>query len=908
MRSGHRLLAVATLATVSTTWLGCGGAGGDITAPPIGTLEITTTTSGPEPDPDGYLVSLDGAEPIVIGPNAALSLTDLSAGPHAVELSGLAGNCTVSGGTRIDVSVTVDQIAAASYAVTCAPTTGTIQVTTTSSGDPADGNGYRLLLDSVDIQPIGGQATVALASVTPGGHAVGLGDLAENCAVTSDNPRTVTVVAGETAAVAFEVVCQPASPTSGVLELTTSTSGPSPDPDGYRFKIDNRTAQTIGVSSTVTVSDLTQGGHTVELTDVASNCSVGGQNPRGFNVTAGGSVQVAFAVTCGATTGGLTVTIAGLPNGTNAAVTVTGPSGFSAQLTATQTLTGLAPGTYTVAASEVSSGNTRYPPSPANQSVSVAGGVTATATVTYGPAAAPTLNLRIDSWQLTQSVQTAGNDIPMVANRDGYLRVFVVSNQTNSAAPSVRVRLFRNGSLTSTLIIPAPSSATPTDKNEGRLTSSWNVKIPPSAFGPGFSMLAEVDPGNTIPEADESDNAFPVSGVPQAFQVQTLPALAVRFVPVKQAANGLQGDVSAANKSRFLELIRRMYPVATADGDVHAVYTTTTTNPLQPTDGNGAWVTILGEVEALRVVEGTNRNYYGVVRRGYSSGIAGLGYIGLPSAIGYDDEFDRSRVMTHEIGHNFGRLHTPCGTPPGVDPDYPYPAGNIGVFGIDMQHEELKDPVSPDIMGYCADPWVSDYTYRAVLAFRSGAAPALALSSGLVQRCLLVWGRIVNGIPVLEPAFEVVTRPSLPKARGQYSVEGRSADGAPLFSLSFDAALVADDPRGTRQFAFAVPLGNSPALGGLRFATPGGVVEAAPGARAAATVPADFVARRVAGGVALRWDAAAHPMVMVRDPQTGEVLSFARGGAVEISTSRSELEVVASNGVGSTNWRVGVGR
>jgi hypothetical protein len=49
-------------------------------------------------------------------------------------------------------------------------------------------------------------------------------------------------------------------------------------------------------------------------------------------------------------------------------------------------------------------------------------------------------------------------------------------------------------------------------------------------------------------------------------------------------------------------------------------------------------------------------------------------------------------------------------------------------------------------------------------------------------------------------------------------------------------------------------------------------------------------------------------MVMVRDPETGEVLSFARGGQVEIATPRSAVEVIASDGVGSTSWGVVVGR
>jgi hypothetical protein len=69
-------------------------------------------------------------------------------------------------------------------------------------------------------------------------------------------------------------------------------------------------------------------------------------------------------------------------------------------------------------------------------------------------------------------------------------------------------------------------------------------------------------------------------------------------------------------------------------------------------------------------------------------------------------------------------------------------------------------------------------------------------------------------------------------------------------------------------------------------------------AEAAPATPA-VQARRVAGSVALHWDAAAHPMVMVRDPETGEVLSFARGGQAEIATPRTELEVTQSDGVSS---------
>jgi hypothetical protein len=47
-------------------------------------------------------------------------------------------------------------------------------------------------------------------------------------------------------------------------------------------------------------------------------------------------------------------------------------------------------------------------------------------------------------------------------------------------------------------------------------------------------------------------------------------------------------------------------------------------------------------------------------------------------------------------------------------------------------------------------------------------------------------------------------------------------------------------------------------------------------------------------------------MVMVRDPATGEVLSFARGGAVDIATDRTDLEVQLSNGIAGRSVRVAV--
>ncbi len=91
-----------------------------------------------------------------------------------------------------------------------------------------------------------------------------------------------------------------------------------------------------------------------------------------------------FGVHYTITSGSLAVVVSGLPNGSNAAVTVTGPGGYSRTLTATTTLVLLTPGTYTVAASPVTTGSGTYAPATASQNVAVsASSVAAGATVTY---------------------------------------------------------------------------------------------------------------------------------------------------------------------------------------------------------------------------------------------------------------------------------------------------------------------------------------------------------------------------------------------------------------------------------------------------------------------------------------------------------------------------------------------
>jgi hypothetical protein len=178
-----------------------------------------------------------------------------------------------------------------------------------------------------------------------------------------------------------------------------------------------------------------------------------------------------------------------------------------------------------------------------------------------------------------------------------------------------------------------------------------------------------------------------------------------------------------------------------------------------------------------------------------------------------------------------------------------------------------------------------------------------------LEPCIIVWGHIVDGQLLLEPSFQIRTHPSLPEKSGAYALRALDASGAPLFALSFDGDSVADAPGAGRSFAYAIPLSRATRpIASLVLAGPRGSVrrDAAPtasgsiaGARALADAqPA--LARRMGNGASITWNAQRYPLAVVRDANTGEILSLARGGAANVETSASDLELTLSDGVTST--------
>jgi hypothetical protein len=86
------------------------------------------------------------------------------------------------------------------------PTTGAIEITTTTSGQP-DPDGYTIRIDDGNPVPIGADTTVTLPAFTIGLHQVALGGIAAGCSVQGEALRMVPVTQADTARVTFEVAC-----------------------------------------------------------------------------------------------------------------------------------------------------------------------------------------------------------------------------------------------------------------------------------------------------------------------------------------------------------------------------------------------------------------------------------------------------------------------------------------------------------------------------------------------------------------------------------------------------------------------------------------------------------------------------------------------------------------------------
>ena len=260
-----------------------------------------------------------------------------------------------------------------------------------------------------------------------------------------------------------------------------------------------------------------------------------------------------------------------------------------------------------------------------------------------------------------------------------------------------------------------------------------------------FLWQVEADPSKAVLGNAASNDRFPVAAPQRQFVVR-VPPLKIKFIPLHLSAysDGL-ASVDSADVERYLRVVRSAFPVSTVIASVGP--TVASARSYEPGSSLPYLFEVLADLNAARLASESDLDTYwmGIYRRPAElrTRIAGgaatrpriddLGARVAIAPMAGTEAIDPLGAITvaHELGHNFGRPHSPCGAPDGL-PTFPYAFGFIGAVGHDVQAWVegrtssaigFAPSATADLMSYCSPSWISDFTFRGILQYRGTSIP-----------------------------------------------------------------------------------------------------------------------------------------------------------------------------------------
>ena len=472
----------------------------------------------------------------------------------------------------------------------------------------------------------------------------------------------------------------------------------------------------------------------------------------------------------------------------------------------------------------------------------------------------PAVDVTISVLEVNQSIQTTGNTVDLVANRNTIVRVFAQTVQGDEpAGVTVSLSATRGGSSLGTMTV-GPQTV-PAAPSRSDYTSTFNAKLPSGWLSGSVVLDVQVDSTNVVDESNESNNT---ASMTLNFN-QVLP-LNVKIVPINYTHQGAidPGYYPGQAVDRISDWIMRAYPISAVDISYHSPYAFTGN-----LDNGSEWSRLLNEITSLKSSDGASASqvYYAFVpiqnggNQWFYAGIAGIGWIGWRSAVGLNLwSMESTGILAgHEIGHNLGRYHAPCGVS-NPDPNYPYANATINDYGLDIGSSSvaLLDPATyKDMMSYCGPEWVSDYTYSALYA----DLQSYYVASQPVTDSLFIRVQFDDAGAVLQPVYTFASAPTEAAADGDYVVELLDAAGQILAAHPV-TVLQAEEPGVIARAIYAhVPVPQEP-VAVVRLVQGGTAV-----LQRQLTQPPDALAqivtvRQKAGAVTVSWGAPDTPALV----------------------------------------------
>jgi hypothetical protein len=540
----------------------------------------------------------------------------------------------------------------------------------------------------------------------------------------------------------------------------------------------------------------------------------------------------------------------------------------------------------------------------------------------------PVATSRVGNLQIAQSELFNSDDAALVlgAGKPALLKVNVVAATAGATRPTGRLHIDNvNGGTSTDVLLTAPTAGLPTAVPAiPNFADSYTAAVPAEYVKSGLRLAVRLDSAPATTLAPKVGGGVPMRFVPIAINI----AGTAGTRPVDQAAH-----------------LQSLFPVSSVATQQHVAYTSTRVTSLPTTDDgwSDAFGKILGELADLHSLEGAGSqdHYFGFIPK-RTWGLAGLGYVGGSSAVGFDMPSAPTSVrdvVAHELGHNFSLQHAACGGAGNPDPSYPYPDANLSKSGRVVwpylaDEKSFYDPRPADrhdIMSYCGGQVFSDYNYTvmqswlypgnktlktAALAVGGGTSDGPATPSGEPREVLLVSGEIGAGGATLNPVKSFVGRVDA-AASGTSVLRVVTAAGTVDYPFT---PLQVDHDAKTRHFGLAIPntgpvlsitvLQGGKTLVQARAASAGTGDKAAAQSAAREAVPLQL--RESAGQLSVTWDARSHAFATITwVGATGQRATLAqdlRGGSAQLSVvelpAGGSFEVILSDGLNSTRQSV----